>query len=251
MRCLRMLCHSFQITRNHYQNALTATRMDSSPQTPDAESHAPGERMTIPETRSNSIALPLTEPRPCLTRLHQHSHLYRQPDSTTTLNERNRIVRECIRFSFTASLLGSLVRLSGSKWILKQFDKKALKYISSGARKPLKKLYMTDRLSSFPKASDLFWGWQRLHNHNVKPLFEKHQKSCFISLNTRNKHDISMSVIVIYVESEDADNACWWYMWWNLDVSHSFQVQDKTDGWTLILLLKLIRLCVKRFNSDS
>ncbi|XP_043111264.1 metal transporter CNNM1 isoform X2 [Puntigrus tetrazona] len=82
-----------KITRNHYQNALTATRMDSSPQTPDAESQAPGERMTIPETRSNSIALPLTEPRPCLTRFHQHSHLYRQPDSTTTLNERNRIVR--------------------------------------------------------------------------------------------------------------------------------------------------------------
>uniref|UniRef100_A0A8C1KLE2 Metal transporter n=1 Tax=Cyprinus carpio TaxID=7962 RepID=A0A8C1KLE2_CYPCA len=87
-----------KITRNHYQNALTATRMDSSPQTPDAESQAPGERMTIPETRSNSIALPLTEPRPCLTRFHQHSHLYRQPDSTSTLNERNRIVRECIRF---------------------------------------------------------------------------------------------------------------------------------------------------------
>ncbi|XP_026079549.1 metal transporter CNNM1-like isoform X2 [Carassius auratus] len=82
-----------KITRNHYQNALTATRMDSSPQTPDAESHAPGERMTIPETRSNSIALPLTEPRPCLTRFHQHSHLYRRPDSTSTLNERNRIVR--------------------------------------------------------------------------------------------------------------------------------------------------------------
>lgn len=101
-----MLCHSFQITRNHYQNALTATRMDSSPQTPDADSQAPGERMTIPETRSNSIALPLTEPRPCLTRFHQHSHLYRQPDSTTTLNERNRIVRECIRFSVQSSSSG-------------------------------------------------------------------------------------------------------------------------------------------------
>ncbi|XP_021336279.2 metal transporter CNNM1 isoform X1 [Danio rerio] len=82
-----------KITRNHYQNALTATRMDSSPQTPDADSHAAGERMTIPETRSNSIALPLTEPRPCLTRFHQHIHLYRQPDSTSTLNERNCIVR--------------------------------------------------------------------------------------------------------------------------------------------------------------
>ncbi|XP_052007390.1 metal transporter CNNM1-like [Xyrauchen texanus] len=82
-----------KITRNHYQNALTATRMDSSPQSPDSDTHVPGERMTIPETRSNSIALPLTERRPCLTRFHQHSHLYRQPDSTTTLNKRNRIVR--------------------------------------------------------------------------------------------------------------------------------------------------------------
>ncbi|XP_052468572.1 metal transporter CNNM1-like isoform X3 [Carassius gibelio] len=82
-----------KITRNHYQNALTATRMDSSPQTPDADSQVPGDRMTIPETRSNSIALPLTEPRPYLTRFHQHRHLYRHPDSTSTLNERNRIVR--------------------------------------------------------------------------------------------------------------------------------------------------------------
>ncbi|KAK7140577.1 hypothetical protein R3I94_013001 [Phoxinus phoxinus] len=78
-----------KITRNHYQNALTATRMDISPQTPDADSQAHSERMTIPETRSNSIALPLTEPRPCLTRFHQH----RRHDNTSTLNERNRIVR--------------------------------------------------------------------------------------------------------------------------------------------------------------
>ncbi|KAI7805734.1 metal transporter CNNM1 [Triplophysa rosa] len=82
-----------KISRNHYQNALTASRMDSSPQTPDADSHAAGERMTIPETLSNSIALPLTEPRPLFNRYHQHSHLYRQQDSTTKLNERNRIVR--------------------------------------------------------------------------------------------------------------------------------------------------------------
>uniref|UniRef100_W5K3X7 Metal transporter n=1 Tax=Astyanax mexicanus TaxID=7994 RepID=W5K3X7_ASTMX len=75
-----------KITRNHYQNALTATRMDSSPQTPDAETQAPGERTTIPETRSNSIALPLT-------RSHPHTHHFRQPHSTSTLNERNRIVR--------------------------------------------------------------------------------------------------------------------------------------------------------------
>ncbi|XP_066534706.1 metal transporter CNNM1 [Hoplias malabaricus] len=75
-----------KITRNHYQNALTATRMDSSPQTPDADTQAPGERASIPETRSNSIALPLT-------RSHQHTQHFRQPHSTSTLNERNRIVR--------------------------------------------------------------------------------------------------------------------------------------------------------------
>ncbi|KAK1791632.1 hypothetical protein P4O66_013634 [Electrophorus voltai] len=77
-----------KVTRNHYQNALTATRMDSSPQTPDADPQAPGERTPLPETRSNSIALPLT-------RSHQHTHHPRQPHSTSTLNERNRIVREC------------------------------------------------------------------------------------------------------------------------------------------------------------
>ncbi|XP_056616559.1 metal transporter CNNM1 [Triplophysa dalaica] len=82
-----------KISRNHYQNALTASRMDISPQTPDADSHAAVERMTIPETPSNSIALPLTEPRPFFNRYHQHSHLYRQQDSTTKRNERNRIVR--------------------------------------------------------------------------------------------------------------------------------------------------------------
>uniref|UniRef100_A0AAY5E7Z2 Metal transporter n=1 Tax=Electrophorus electricus TaxID=8005 RepID=A0AAY5E7Z2_ELEEL len=76
-----------KVTRNHYQNALTATRMDSSPQTPDADPQAPGERTPLPETRSNSIALPLT-------RSHQHTHHPRQPHSTSTLNERNRIVRD-------------------------------------------------------------------------------------------------------------------------------------------------------------
>uniref|UniRef100_A0A4W4E3T9 Metal transporter n=1 Tax=Electrophorus electricus TaxID=8005 RepID=A0A4W4E3T9_ELEEL len=73
-----------KVTRNHYQNALTATRMDSSPQTPDADPQAPGERTPLPETRSNSIALPLT-------RSHQHTHHPRQPHSTSTLNERNPI----------------------------------------------------------------------------------------------------------------------------------------------------------------
>ncbi|TSK22789.1 Metal transporter CNNM1 [Bagarius yarrelli] len=75
-----------KVTRNHYQNALTATRMDSSPQTPDADIQAGEERTTIPETRSNSIALPLP-------RLHHHTHHFRHPHSTSVLNERNRIVR--------------------------------------------------------------------------------------------------------------------------------------------------------------
>ncbi|KAI5606331.1 metal transporter CNNM1, partial [Silurus asotus] len=75
-----------KVTRNHYQNALTATRMDSSPQTPDAETQPGGERTTIPETRSNSIALPLP-------RSHHHTHHFRHPHSTSMLNVKNRIVR--------------------------------------------------------------------------------------------------------------------------------------------------------------
>ncbi|XP_036402513.1 metal transporter CNNM1 [Megalops cyprinoides] len=83
-----------KITRNHYQNALTATRMDSSPQTPDTDAQlneegGPTSEAPIPETRSNSIALPITEPRP-------RSIRSRQPQSilgTTALNEKNRIVR--------------------------------------------------------------------------------------------------------------------------------------------------------------
>ncbi|MCI4376451.1 hypothetical protein PGIGA_G00188520 [Pangasianodon gigas] len=75
-----------KVTRNHYQNALTATRMDSSPQTPDADTQAGGERTTIPETRSNSIALPLP-------RSHHHTQHFKHPHSTSMLNEKNRIVR--------------------------------------------------------------------------------------------------------------------------------------------------------------
>ncbi|XP_028982788.1 metal transporter CNNM1-like [Betta splendens] len=83
-----------KITRNHYQNALTATRMDSSPQTPDpldpdAKGRPPG-----PEARSHSIALPLTHAhtRLGLARL-AHLHPHGGLRSTSHLNERNRIVR--------------------------------------------------------------------------------------------------------------------------------------------------------------
>ncbi|KAM9559693.1 metal transporter CNNM4-like isoform 1-T2 [Salvelinus alpinus] len=79
-----------KISRNHYQNALTASLMDSVPQTPD-----PDGRPTIPETRSLSIALPLTHTythlRPVLER---HTHTEDNTGLLTSqLNERNRIVR--------------------------------------------------------------------------------------------------------------------------------------------------------------
>uniref|UniRef100_A0A096M7H8 Metal transporter n=1 Tax=Poecilia formosa TaxID=48698 RepID=A0A096M7H8_POEFO len=64
-----------KISKNHYQNALTATRMDSTPQTPDAVDPDIKGRSPGPEARSNSIALPL---------MSAHTRL---------LNERNRIVR--------------------------------------------------------------------------------------------------------------------------------------------------------------
>nr|XP_023995987.1 metal transporter CNNM4-like [Salvelinus alpinus] len=79
-----------KISRNHYQNALTASLMDSVPQTPDPEG-----RPTIPETRSHSIALPLTHTythlQPVLER-HTHTEDNTGP-LTSQLNERNRIVR--------------------------------------------------------------------------------------------------------------------------------------------------------------
>ncbi|XP_017268216.1 metal transporter CNNM1 [Kryptolebias marmoratus] len=83
-----------KITRNHYQNALTATRMESSPQTPDALYPNAKARPPGPEARSNSIALPLmnTHTRLGLARfahLHPHGGLR----NTSQLNERNRIVR--------------------------------------------------------------------------------------------------------------------------------------------------------------
>nr|XP_046258195.1 metal transporter CNNM1 [Scatophagus argus] len=83
-----------KITRNHYQNALTATRMDSSPQTPDPVDPDAKGRPPVPEARSHSIALPLTHTHTRLglarlAHLHPHGGLH----NTSQLNERNRIVR--------------------------------------------------------------------------------------------------------------------------------------------------------------
>ncbi|XP_042162189.1 metal transporter CNNM4 isoform X2 [Oncorhynchus tshawytscha] len=79
-----------KISRNHYQNALTASLMDSVPQTPDPEG-----RPTLPETRSHSIALPLTHTythlQPVLER-HTHTEDNTGP-LTSQLNKRSRIVR--------------------------------------------------------------------------------------------------------------------------------------------------------------
>lgn len=99
------VCISFvlQITRNHYQNALTATRMESSPQTPDALYPNAKARPPGPEARSNSIALPLmsTHTRLGLTRF-AHLHPRGGLRNTSQLNERNRIVRKfCTRLYWT------------------------------------------------------------------------------------------------------------------------------------------------------
>ncbi|XP_070697070.1 metal transporter CNNM1 [Pempheris klunzingeri] len=83
-----------KISRNHYQNALMASRMDSSPQTPDpVDPNALG-RLPVPEARSHSIALPLTHThtRLGLARL-AHLHPHGGLRYTSQLNERNRIVR--------------------------------------------------------------------------------------------------------------------------------------------------------------
>ncbi|KAM4607743.1 metal transporter CNNM1 [Polymixia lowei] len=83
-----------KITRNHYQNALLATRMDSSPLTPDPMDPDAKGRLPVPEARSHSIALPLmhAHTRLGLARL-AHLHPRGGLRSTSRLNERNRIVR--------------------------------------------------------------------------------------------------------------------------------------------------------------
>ncbi|XP_068614868.1 metal transporter CNNM1-like [Brachionichthys hirsutus] len=83
-----------KITRSHYQNAITATRMDISPQTPDPVDPDSKGRPPVPEARSHSIALPLTHAhtRLGLARL-AHLHPHGVLRNTSQLNERNRIVR--------------------------------------------------------------------------------------------------------------------------------------------------------------
>ncbi|XP_057700646.1 metal transporter CNNM1-like [Corythoichthys intestinalis] len=87
-----------KITRSHYHNALGASRMDTSPQTPD-----PDARMTEPSPTENggpaSIATGATLMPPCreMDRYPPAGHAGQQgyciPHSTSVLNCRNRIVR--------------------------------------------------------------------------------------------------------------------------------------------------------------
>ncbi len=100
-----------QITRSHYQNAVTATRMDSSPQTPDADARLTEGNNLTPEppaaehtatlmppqhtttTTTTTLMPPPREPsRPSSARTRgQQSSV---PHSTSLLNEKNRIVRK-------------------------------------------------------------------------------------------------------------------------------------------------------------
>ncbi|KAM6972244.1 metal transporter CNNM1 [Aplochiton taeniatus] len=73
-----------KITKSHYQNALTATRMDSSPQTPDAEAVRPAEGNPPAPGYPGAHLLP---PRETRGQPASVSH------STSLLNKKNRIVR--------------------------------------------------------------------------------------------------------------------------------------------------------------
>ncbi|XP_053274847.1 LOW QUALITY PROTEIN: metal transporter CNNM1-like [Pleuronectes platessa] len=104
---VRQLTHLqiLKITRSHYQNALTATRMDSSPQTPDADARPTGEHPPTPEpppttTEHGSTLMPPTVTlmppprehcRPSSARTHGPQPGVLQ--STSLQNEKNRIVR--------------------------------------------------------------------------------------------------------------------------------------------------------------
>ncbi|RXM36009.1 Metal transporter CNNM1 [Acipenser ruthenus] len=81
-----------KITRHHYQNALTATRMDSSPQTPDTDAQANEDSTPTPETRSSITPLPVPEIQTS-SPAETNAQSSRVLQSTTLLNERNRIVR--------------------------------------------------------------------------------------------------------------------------------------------------------------
>ncbi|KAJ3615291.1 hypothetical protein NHX12_018859 [Muraenolepis orangiensis] len=95
---VRQLTHVqvIKITRSHYQNALTATRMDTSPQTPEPDLRPPELRPPTleppaPEHGATLMPPPRDSGRPTSARTRgQQSSV---PHSTSLLNETNRIVR--------------------------------------------------------------------------------------------------------------------------------------------------------------
>ena len=96
-----------QITRSHYQNAVTATRMDNSPLTPDADARLTESSTLSPEPPTTAHAATLMPPQQTTTTLAPQARESSRPgsararaqqssvpQSTSTLNEKNRIVRE-------------------------------------------------------------------------------------------------------------------------------------------------------------
>ncbi|XP_061583710.1 metal transporter CNNM1-like isoform X2 [Cololabis saira] len=96
-----------KINRGHYQNALTATRMDTSPQTPDADTRLTEGNTQTPEPPATAYGASLMPPEHVSTatlmpppRDHCRPSSARSrgqqlsvPPSTSLLNEKNRIVR--------------------------------------------------------------------------------------------------------------------------------------------------------------
>lgn len=123
----------FQITRSHYQNAVTATRMDSSPQTPDADtrlaegtSPEPPATLMPPPTAgplpsphaTASLRPPPREPsRPSSAR-NARGHQSSVSQSTSLLNEKNRIVSKSPRptrtWTWVFGRMGLVVMRPGS-----------------------------------------------------------------------------------------------------------------------------------------
>uniref|UniRef100_A0A3B4AWY0 Metal transporter n=1 Tax=Periophthalmus magnuspinnatus TaxID=409849 RepID=A0A3B4AWY0_9GOBI len=90
---VRQLTHLqvIKISRSHYQNAVTASRMDSSPQSPDPEGRPTDGTSLTPEAPSTLMPPPREPGRPgsARTRSVQASSTH----CTSLLNEKNRIVR--------------------------------------------------------------------------------------------------------------------------------------------------------------
>lgn len=97
-----LLC---QITRSHYQNAVTATRMDSSPQTPDADARPAEGNTPTPDPPTSEQSTTLMPPPHPTTMLmppprepgrlgsaRAHGPQSGVLHSTSLLNEKNRIV---------------------------------------------------------------------------------------------------------------------------------------------------------------